>query len=97
MNMGRKADILLTVHDIRGFEKAVRRLLTEYKEHNKVCRLLFVALSNASEYPEVKRVADVKFGIMTQCFMQRALLDVVMNQSAITATNLALKINMKMG
>ncbi|CDW60443.1 Piwi and PAZ and DUF1785 domain containing protei n, partial [Trichuris trichiura] len=97
MNMGRKADTLLTVYDITGFEKAVRRLLTEYKENNKVCRLLFVALSDAREYPEVKRVADVKFGIMTQCFMQRTLRDVVVKRSATTLTNLALTINMKMG
>ncbi|CDW60961.1 Piwi domain containing protein [Trichuris trichiura] len=97
MNMGRKADTLLTVYDITGFEKAVRRLLTEYKENNKVCLLLFVALSDAREYPEVKRVADVKFGIMTQCFMQRTLHDVVVKRSATTLTNLALTINMKMG
>ncbi|KHJ46943.1 piwi domain protein [Trichuris suis] len=97
MNVGRKADILLPVRDTAAFERVLQRLVTEYKENNKVCRLVFVALSDTKEYPEVKRVADVKFGIMTQCFMQRVLHDVVVKHSVMTATNLALKINMKMG
>ncbi|KFD57119.1 hypothetical protein M513_02004 [Trichuris suis] len=97
MNVGRKADILLPVRDTGAFERVLQRLVTEYKENNKVCRLVFVALSDSKEYSEVKRVADVKFGIMTQCFMQRVLHDVVVKHSVMTATNLALKINMKMG
>ncbi|CDW61334.1 Piwi domain containing protein [Trichuris trichiura] len=97
VNMGRKADMLLPVQDVTAFEKVLERLVAEYKEHNKVCRLVFVSLSDTKEYSEVKRVADVKFGIMTQCFMQRVLHDVVVKRSVMTATNLALKINMKMG
>ncbi|KHJ42748.1 PAZ domain protein [Trichuris suis] len=97
MNVGRKADVLLPVRDIASFEKVLQRLVTEYDENNKVCRLVFVALSDTKEYSEVKRIADVKFGIMTQCFMQRVLHDVVVKHSVMTATNLALKINMKMG
>ncbi|KFD48363.1 hypothetical protein M513_10775 [Trichuris suis] len=97
MNVGRKADILLPVRDTGAFERVLQRLVTEYKENDKVCRLVFVALSDSKEYSEVKRVADVKFGIMTQCFMQRVLHDVVVKHSVMTATNLALKINMKMG
>ncbi|KHJ46927.1 PAZ domain protein [Trichuris suis] len=97
MNVGRKADILLPVRDTAAFERVLQRIVTEYNENDKVCRLVFVALSDTKEYPEVKRAADVKFGIMTQCFMQRVLHDVVVKHSVMTATNLALKINMKMG
>ncbi|CDW57277.1 PAZ and DUF1785 and Piwi domain containing protei n [Trichuris trichiura] len=97
MNVGRKADMLLPAHDITAFEKVLERLVAEYKVHNKVCRLVFVALSDAKEYSEVKRTADVKFGIMTQCFLQRVLYDVAVKHSIMTATNLALKVNMKMG
>ncbi|CDW59861.1 PAZ and DUF1785 and Piwi domain containing protei n [Trichuris trichiura] len=97
VNMGRKADMLLPVSDVTAFEKVLQRLVSEYKEHNKRCRLVLVSLSDTKEYSEVKRVADVKFGIMTQCFMQRVLHDVVVKRSVMTATNLALKVNMKMG
>uniref|UniRef100_A0A5S6Q8F1 Piwi domain-containing protein n=1 Tax=Trichuris muris TaxID=70415 RepID=A0A5S6Q8F1_TRIMR len=97
MNMGRKADSIMPVHEVSDLEKSIGCLLDEYEERNRVCRLIFVALTDAKQYAEVKRVADVKYGIMTQCFMPRVLNDVAVKHSVMTATNLALKINMKMG
>uniref|UniRef100_A0A5S6QDF3 Piwi domain-containing protein n=1 Tax=Trichuris muris TaxID=70415 RepID=A0A5S6QDF3_TRIMR len=97
MNMGTKADSIVPVREVSDLETSMGCLLDEYKERNRVCRLIFVALTDSKQYAEVKRVGDVKYGIMTQCFMPRVLNDVAVKHSVVTATNLALKINMKMG
>uniref|UniRef100_A0A5S6QUJ1 Piwi domain-containing protein n=1 Tax=Trichuris muris TaxID=70415 RepID=A0A5S6QUJ1_TRIMR len=97
MNMGRKADSIVPVQEVTDLESGMEHLLNEYRERNRVCRLIFVALTDSKQYAEVKRVADVKFGVMTQCFLHRVLNDVAVKHSVMTATNLALKINMKMG
>ncbi|KFD53748.1 hypothetical protein M513_05453, partial [Trichuris suis] len=98
MNMRLRPDMLLVAHSIEAFEDTLERLLAQYKLLHRECRLVFVALSDyRNEYTEVKRIAEMKFGIITQCFLPKVLYHVTMRDSLMMATNLALKINMKMG
>jgi eukaryotic translation initiation factor 2C len=46
---------------------------------------------------EVKRVAEIVLGVMTQCVVKANIMKCMEKQDRMTTTNIAMKMNMKMG
>lgn len=97
INMAAKPDLVNHVRSLDQLEQTVNDMMKEYERNNRKCHLLYVALSDRSQYPSVKRVCDVRLGVMSQCFMQRVMNDITMKGSVDTMTNIGMKVNAKLG
>lgn len=76
-------------------EKAMRTVMLEMKRRNLELDLLIVLIpvKGHALYPEVKRVAEIQMGVMTQCVTYKT----ISKFSNDTLANIVFKINMKLG
>uniref|UniRef100_A0A915IE63 Uncharacterized protein n=1 Tax=Romanomermis culicivorax TaxID=13658 RepID=A0A915IE63_ROMCU len=76
-------------------EKAMAYVAQQMKAHNVELSLavVFVPVKGSPLYPEIKRIAEVQMGIMTQCITNKT----VGKCSPDTLSNIVFKINMKLG
>lgn len=76
-------------------ELAIKAVAQALKEKNMELSLIivFLAAKGSPLYADVKRVAEVQMGVMTQCVVNKT----VMKASSDTLANIAFKINMKLG